>query len=77
MDWSLITGRGWAKKNGTGCKSSFTPIYTKKKKEKKRGGGGSFGVVFTQELEVLVILKREGAQQVSTLKRGLISFTLS
>ena len=43
----------------------------------KVGGGGrgstSFGVVLTQELEVLAILKRLGVQRITTVKR----FTLS
>ena len=64
-DRSLITGRGYTRDEGG--KLSFTP------KEKKKGGGGSFshaeggwgvtksfGVVLTQEIEVLAILKVGG-----------------
>ena len=47
----------------------------------KGGGGGtqSFEVVLTWELKVLVILKGEGAQKLSTLKKrcGGGSFILS
>ena len=70
MDWSLIMGRrGATKLEGGGGQVKFHPYKKRGGPENiamRKGNISSFGVVLTQELEVLAIVMGE-CQKVSTL----------
>ena len=81
-DWSLITGRGGYKTGEGACE--ILPLRKGGHKEvlaMVKGGGRqtSFGVVFTQQLEVLAILKGGGGGTKCSHSTGggAKSFTLS